>query len=197
MQSIILMNNIVPLSQAFVSPMPPPPPPISSFVTALCIVISIFIFILAFSIVASLLIVLFIIIICEFFSWTLYERRDYDLEEGERIIHQPDQDIPHSFPHAALQLNIRLWDSLGRFIEAANRQQQAALEKLPPSVNYGSQEMASSNHIDCVICLEEFEYGQPCQVFPLCNHIFHSNCIRLWLKKRMTCPICRVCILDA
>ncbi|KAK7838967.1 ring-h2 finger protein atl79 [Quercus suber] len=124
-------------------------------------------------------------------------QRDHDLEEGERTIHQPE-DNPHSSRQAGVRNNLRIWASLDRIveeIEARKRQNQQALEKLPSPVNYGSKEVASA-YIVCVICLEEFENGQSCQVFSQCNHIFHSNCIGRWLKRRLTCPICRVSVSD-
>jgi hypothetical protein len=44
-------------------------------------------------------------------------------------------------------------------------------------------------HIDpqqtCSICLEN-----DCHVMTLCGHPYHSPCLRAWLKKRETCPLC-------
>ncbi|KAK9164120.1 hypothetical protein Syun_005022 [Stephania yunnanensis] len=44
----------------------------------------------------------------------------------------------------------------------------------------------------CVICLNEFVLGQSCRVLQPCNHIFHERCVNKWLKKKRTCPLCRV-----
>ncbi|PRQ31306.1 putative transcription factor C2H2 family [Rosa chinensis] len=73
------------------------------------------------------------------------------------------------------------------------------MKKLPPLVHYGSNgiELSSSRSTtDCAICLEDFSEGESCQVFPMCKHVFHSNCIDHWLVNRSTCPICRNCIID-
>ena len=44
----------------------------------------------------------------------------------------------------------------------------------------------------CVICLEDFEDGEWCRVFPRCNHEFHVQCIDAWLERRnLNCPVCR------
>lgn len=39
----------------------------------------------------------------------------------------------------------------------------------------------------CSICLENISYG--CRLN--CQHCFHPNCIKRWLIKTNTCPMCR------
>ena len=76
-------------------------------------------------------------------------------------------------------------------------QRKRAQERLTRISSYESsdQEKTSScNNHYCVICLEDYNPGDPCQRFPFCNHIFHSECIRLWLNFQLTCPICRTSI---
>ncbi len=42
----------------------------------------------------------------------------------------------------------------------------------------------------CTICLDNFENKD--RIINLsCLHMFHSACIRKWLKKNNTCPICK------
>nr|POF11719.1 e3 ubiquitin-protein ligase atl31 [Quercus suber] len=79
--------------------------------------------------------------------------------------------------------------------DQAEKQMKRALKRLSPISGYKSdqQETASWNEY-CVICLEEFQPGDPCQRFPFCKHIFHSHCIRHWLKFQLTCPICRTIV---
>ncbi|KAM7253812.1 hypothetical protein ACFE04_031494 [Oxalis oulophora] len=45
----------------------------------------------------------------------------------------------------------------------------------------------------CVICLEDFEEGKLCSLFPTCKHqAFHKDCLIAWFKKgQFNCPICR------
>lgn len=44
----------------------------------------------------------------------------------------------------------------------------------------------------CVICAEDIvECGTPVVTLG-CQHVFHEDCIRRWLKKRHTCPTCRL-----
>ena len=43
---------------------------------------------------------------------------------------------------------------------------------------------------NCVICLEEFKNKDKAIILP-CIHLFHKNCIKNWLKKQNSCPICK------
>nr|KYP58872.1 RING-H2 finger protein ATL1K [Cajanus cajan] len=67
--------------------------------------------------------------------------------------------------------------------------------KLPQLVVYGQDQLMSSFCSVCVICLESFIVGEYCQILPPCNHLFHSYCIKHWLKDNFTCPVCRNCLL--
>ena len=44
----------------------------------------------------------------------------------------------------------------------------------------------------CSICLEEIEGA--CKTLA-CKHTFHCGCIKTWLKRKSTCPVCRKRIL--
>ena len=62
------------------------------------------------------------------------------------------------------------------------------------SVQYESSRFRSIE--ECLICLEEFTSDQKCMVTPLpCQnttlHIFHTECIKLWLAKELRCPLCK------
>ena len=48
------------------------------------------------------------------------------------------------------------------------------------------------------ICLEVFKEGQDLSISKesKCQHIFHSECLQLWLKKHDACPCCRVTFID-
>ncbi|OQS02175.1 hypothetical protein THRCLA_05429 [Thraustotheca clavata] len=41
----------------------------------------------------------------------------------------------------------------------------------------------------CIICREEMT-PDTCKKLP-CSHIFHLNCLRMWLQRQQTCPTCR------
>ena len=48
----------------------------------------------------------------------------------------------------------------------------------------------SENKKKCLICLENFKKGDNSIVLP-CIHIFHSECIKTWMKKKNSCPLCK------
>ncbi|XP_047326439.1 RING-H2 finger protein ATL39-like [Impatiens glandulifera] len=45
--------------------------------------------------------------------------------------------------------------------------------------------------MECAVCLETFKMLEICRLLPLCKHMFHLQCIDLWLAKTAACPICR------
>jgi len=43
---------------------------------------------------------------------------------------------------------------------------------------------------ECSICLENYKIND--KIINLnCNHKFHKDCLKLWIKKNNTCPQCR------
>ena len=42
----------------------------------------------------------------------------------------------------------------------------------------------------CPICLENYEIGDKIVYLP-CFHLYHSKCIKKWLKFSKTCPLCK------
>ncbi|KAJ7953126.1 RING-H2 finger protein [Quillaja saponaria] len=54
----------------------------------------------------------------------------------------------------------------------------------PPTTSFDSE--------NCAICLAEFSRGEEVRVLPRCGHMYHKECIDLWLLTRSSyCPICR------
>lgn len=47
-----------------------------------------------------------------------------------------------------------------------------------------------SDDLDCTICLAPVQDGE--QIGALgCSHIFHAECLKLWIKRRNACPLCQ------
>lgn len=45
--------------------------------------------------------------------------------------------------------------------------------------------------LECVICLSLFEENEIGRSLPKCKHVFHVECIDMWLSSHSNCPICR------
>ncbi|KAI4371509.1 hypothetical protein MLD38_019737 [Melastoma candidum] len=45
--------------------------------------------------------------------------------------------------------------------------------------------------LECAICLVEFEDDSLLRLITVCYHVFHQECIDLWLSTQKTCPVCR------
>jgi E3 ubiquitin-protein ligase synoviolin len=41
---------------------------------------------------------------------------------------------------------------------------------------------------NCLICREGLEHGKKLP----CKHIYHLDCLRVWLQHKQTCPLCRL-----
>ncbi|KAI3839043.1 hypothetical protein MKX03_028681 [Papaver bracteatum] len=50
------------------------------------------------------------------------------------------------------------------------------------------------NGLDCVICLSCFEEDEMGRNLPKCSHVFHVECIDMWLQSHSCCPICRALV---
>ncbi|KAI4337653.1 hypothetical protein L6164_016039 [Bauhinia variegata] len=45
--------------------------------------------------------------------------------------------------------------------------------------------------LECAVCLNEFQDEETLRLIPKCNHVFHPDCIDIWLSSHSTCPVCR------
>ncbi|KAF8379693.1 hypothetical protein HHK36_029137 [Tetracentron sinense] len=54
-----------------------------------------------------------------------------------------------------------------------------------------SRRLPGPNGITCPICLSEYCPNETLRCIPECKHCFHADCIDEWLRKNVTCPVCR------
>ncbi|PON64113.1 43kDa postsynaptic protein [Parasponia andersonii] len=47
---------------------------------------------------------------------------------------------------------------------------------------------------ECAVCLGEFQDDEKLRVIPNCCHIFHIDCIDVWLQNNANCPLCRTSV---
>nr|CAB3470609.1 unnamed protein product [Digitaria exilis] len=43
----------------------------------------------------------------------------------------------------------------------------------------------------CSVCLGAVQHGEMVRRLPLCKHLYHVECIDMWLASHTTCPLCR------
>ncbi|KAF5752381.1 RING/U-box superfamily protein [Tripterygium wilfordii] len=47
---------------------------------------------------------------------------------------------------------------------------------------------------ECAVCLNEFQDNEKLRIIPNCKHVFHIDCIDVWLQNNANCPLCRTSI---
>ncbi|KAJ3689367.1 hypothetical protein LUZ61_018531 [Rhynchospora tenuis] len=47
---------------------------------------------------------------------------------------------------------------------------------------------------ECAVCINEFQEGEKIRLLPNCFHVFHLDCIDVWLQSNANCPLCRSAI---
>ncbi|CAI8584078.1 unnamed protein product [Vicia faba] len=67
------------------------------------------------------------------------------------------------------------------------------LDKFPTFVYSSVKDLREekSYSLECAICLMEFEDDSMLRHLTICCHVFHQECIDLWLESHKTCPVCR------
>ncbi|EFJ23642.1 hypothetical protein SELMODRAFT_442810 [Selaginella moellendorffii] len=60
-----------------------------------------------------------------------------------------------------------------------------------PTIVFDESFAASREDNQCAVCLSDYQPGEKLQQLPVCDHIFHVECIDEWLANNSTCPICR------
>lgn len=45
--------------------------------------------------------------------------------------------------------------------------------------------------LKCVVCLNDYKDDETLRLVSPCGHVFHADCVDIWLSYRSTCPICR------
>ena len=68
-----------------------------------------------------------------------------------------------------------------------------AIMSLLPSSEIKEKNEGENNN--CIICLNDFEIGDNVTSLP-CLHVYHTDCIKSWLKSKNHCPICKYTISE-
>ncbi|XP_030533828.1 RING-H2 finger protein ATL39-like [Rhodamnia argentea] len=66
-----------------------------------------------------------------------------------------------------------------------------------PTMKFDQKAFSSLEDAQCSICLGEYQEREVLRIMPKCGHNFHLSCIDTWLRKRSTCPVCRLHVQDS
>ncbi|XP_004247719.1 RING-H2 finger protein ATL16 [Solanum lycopersicum] len=92
----------------------------------------------------------------------------------------------------SISRNRRVEDPLMIYSPAVeNRGLDESVIRSIPVFKYKKREENSRIHSECVVCLNEFQENEKLRVIPNCAHIFHIDCIDVWLQNNANCPLCR------
>ncbi|KAL5575305.1 hypothetical protein UlMin_017004 [Ulmus minor] len=67
----------------------------------------------------------------------------------------------------------------------------SAIASIPQFVYNSKDDQEHSEAIECSVCLSSVKEGAMVRLLPNCKHMFHVECIDMWLGSNTTCPICR------
>ena len=66
------------------------------------------------------------------------------------------------------------------------------ITKLPEfAYTQSSRRRGTGDGAQCSVCLGAVQAGEMVRRLPLCKHLYHVECIDMWLASHATCPICR------
>ncbi|KAG8075591.1 hypothetical protein GUJ93_ZPchr0006g41258 [Zizania palustris] len=88
---------------------------------------------------------------------------------------------------AAAGLHVRRCASCGLAAQAIST--LPAFAYVAPSADNGGK--ARGSCVLCAVCLEDVQAGETVRQLPACGHLFHVDCIDMWLHAHRTCPLCR------
>lgn len=104
-------------------------------------------------------------------------------------------------------LNWHRIDILRRFSLSRNRsndhnyhQHHSTSSELPKGLDesvirlipiFKFQKKQNDSEHECAVCLAEFQDNEKLRMIPNCAHVFHIDCIDVWLQNNPNCPLCR------
>ena len=78
--------------------------------------------------------------------------------------------------------------------ESMFSQQQFEFEKMQLAIEtykLEEKEEVIASCSCCPICLHDFSEGDTLTMSVICGHVFHKDCLDMWLPKSASCPYCR------
>ncbi|CAI8603060.1 unnamed protein product [Vicia faba] len=68
-----------------------------------------------------------------------------------------------------------------------------AVIRLIPVIHFKTED-ENRESSECAVCLNDFQQDEKLRIIPNCNHVFHIDCIDVWLQNNANCPLCRTSI---
>jgi len=110
------------------------------------------------------------------------------------IVHTYRRFLPNSSSSSSLSERESLQHNVDSMMVEEEEAPQGLHEfviNLIPSFIYNSTTTTKSEQETCSVCLAEFKDNDRVRTLPLCSHIFHLDCIDVWLRSNANCPLCR------
>ncbi|KAI5674968.1 hypothetical protein M9H77_05918 [Catharanthus roseus] len=184
-----------------VPPPPPPPPPSSSQQAEITSTATsnsvnnlfrgIFSYdgnIMLAAIISLLLVILFVLLLHIYAKWFLNQAR----QRSRRSVSVPQVLGPrlnHHF-HNSFTIDTTFAESPTKGLESW------VISEIPLFLyKLDDDQVKQFGLIECAICLSLFEDQEMGRRLPKCGHVFHVECIDMWLNSHSTCPICRASVL--
>ncbi|KAK2376510.1 RING-H2 finger protein ATL63 [Trifolium repens] len=136
------------------------------------------------AIISLLLVILFVLLLHIYAKCFLLAQSNSQFPPRRRQapVNISDVPIPSNFHH---HFNI------GRFERQPKGLESTIVSTIPTFVSEEKTE-----ELECVICLSYIEKGEFVRKLPKCGHVFHVECIDMWLNSHCNCPICRSLIVE-
>ncbi|XP_042494274.1 RING-H2 finger protein ATL2-like [Macadamia integrifolia] len=117
----------------------------------------------------ALFVLVVIVILIYFYAWRSYRRHTREAAHPSiNGVSTPSQVVHSHNPHPPV------------------------IASLPTFVYKPAHHLQSSTDtVECAVCLNNLEEGDMARLIPTCKHIFHLQCINMWLSSHSTCPVCR------